>query len=126
MAAEHAALTLELRAKLLEVVDLAVEDNLQRSLVHRHRLMSSRREVDDREPAVSQSDARGRVDAVVVGSTVAQRRCHALETGLQVALRRRPVCHEEARNATHGQCTSGLRRKRRPLITRSVSRAVSR
>ena len=126
MAAEHAALTLEFRAKSLEVVDLAVEDNLQRSLVHRHRLMSGWRQVDDREPAVSQSDARSRVDAMVVGSTVAKRRRHALETGLQVALRRRTIGYQEAGNPTHGQCTAGLRRKKRPLITRSVSRGVSR
>ena len=67
----------ELALDLLEVVDLAVGDDLDRAVLVGERLLAAG-EVDDREPAHGQADARQQNAAFFVGSPMVQRPDHAL------------------------------------------------
>jgi hypothetical protein len=55
--AEHVAFRDERIAEVREVVDLAVEDDMQRSADVRHRLMTCGGQVDDGKPPVPETDA---------------------------------------------------------------------
>jgi hypothetical protein len=70
--AEPVAARLEPGAKLVEVVQLAVEDDLHRPIFVRHRLVRDVIEVDDREPTEAEADPAVGVDehAVVVRAAV--------------------------------------------------------
>src|SRR5262249_1227562 len=48
---------LELRAQFAEVEDLAVEDDRQPLIGEGHRLVTARRQVDDRQPPVTEAEA---------------------------------------------------------------------
>ena len=60
-------------AQLAEVVDLAVEDEPERAVLVRDRLVSRLAEVDDREPAVAERDRPVDVTALGVGPPVGER-----------------------------------------------------
>ncbi|MCU0669812.1 MAG: hypothetical protein MUF70_10720 [Myxococcota bacterium] len=81
VAAEAVALALERLAQVLEVVDLAVERDLDRAVLVAHRLPGGVREVDDRQTPVPEADARRVVepDAGSVRAPVLHRRVHRLE-----------------------------------------------
>jgi predicted component of type VI protein secretion system len=71
----------KLAAQLLEVVDLTVVGQPDRARSVRHRFVAGRREVDDREAAVSKRHAvtagrLGDVDALVVGPAMLDSREH--------------------------------------------------
>ena len=53
-------------AKLDVVVDLAVEHELERAIFVRHRLVARARQVDDRQPAMAQSDRPVDIQSLVV------------------------------------------------------------
>ena len=61
----------QLRAQLAEVVDLAVVDDLQPAVVHRHRLVTVL-EVDDAEAAEAERRDRVLEVAVIVGAAMPQ------------------------------------------------------
>ena len=65
---------LELLPQLAEVVDLAVEDEPERAVLVRHRLVGRLRQVDDRQPPVPESD----------------RPVHVLPLGVRPPVRERP------------------------------------
>ena len=69
---------LELRPQLGVVVDLAVEDELDRPVFVRHRLVGAVREVDDREPARAEADSPVGRDpgAGAVGTAMGERVAH--------------------------------------------------
>ena len=77
--AEGVSQRFELRAEVEEVVDLAVEGDAELARGIEHRLMSGRREVDDRQAAVSKPDAtvggppESRVIRTAMGHGVAHR-----------------------------------------------------
>ncbi len=73
--AEAIPARLELAPQSAEVVDLAVVDHPDPTVVRRHRLPAERREIDDRQPAMAESDAPvlGEPEPLVVGSAVALR-----------------------------------------------------
>ena len=70
------AVRLELPAKRLEIVDLAVEDDDVTPIVRAHRLVTGRREIDDRQPAEPERYATRGVDpaTVVVWAAMDDRR----------------------------------------------------
>ena len=79
-----AAEPLELRPQLGVVVDLAVEDELDRPVLVRHRLVGAVREVDDREPARAEADAPvgGDPGARAVGAAMGERVAHPRDVRL--------------------------------------------
>src|SRR6185369_1357760 len=77
--AEAVALLLQLEAQLLEVVDLAVEDDPQRAILAAHGLMAGRGEIDDAQPAVAEPDRAVAPDACVVGPAMGDHVAHALD-----------------------------------------------
>ena len=58
----------ELLAELGEVVDLAVEGEVDGSVLVRHRLLAVGREIDDGESAVGETDAAGVIINELLGS----------------------------------------------------------
>ena len=68
----------EFRDQRLIVVDLAVEDDADRAVLVVQRLLA-RREIDDRESAVPESDARREVHSAFVRAAVMLRLVHASE-----------------------------------------------
>ena len=79
-AAERRAIAFEFRAKLEEVVDLAVEDRDESARRRGHRLIAERGEVLDLEPAEAEGDSilRRVPGARAVRSARGERRRHAL------------------------------------------------
>ena len=65
----------------LEVVDLAVGDDLHRAVLVRERLLAAG-DVDDRQPAHGEADARQQDAALVVGAAMVQRPDHPLHVAL--------------------------------------------
>ena len=90
---ERVAGGLQLPAQLAEVVDLAVVDDLESPIVHRHRLVAVL-EVDDAETAKPERRRAVLVVAVVVRTPMAQRLGHRRE---ERAVRRAP----EPRDTAH-------------------------
>ncbi len=90
---ERVAGGLQLPAQLAEVVDLAVVDDLESAIVHRHRLVAVL-EVDDAETAKPERRRAVLVVAVVVRTPMAQRLGHRRE---ERAVRRAP----EPRDTAH-------------------------
>ena len=75
----------QLRAQVPVVVDLSVEDTGVPSVRRQHRLAAGLREVEDGQPAVSQSDPCGRVDPApaVVRTPVNERSDHATDSRIK-------------------------------------------
>jgi hypothetical protein len=90
---------LERAPQLLEVVDLAVEDDGVAAARGRHRLMAGRRQVDDRQPLEAEAHAAVDEDPFVVGAAVVHGRGHPPQ---QLLVRRAAVPVVDARYATHG------------------------
>ena len=67
---------LQLGYELLVVVDLAVVDDDDRAVLVVEGLLTGR-EIDDREPAVTERDTRLEVQAVAIGPAVGDRVVHA-------------------------------------------------
>ncbi len=79
----------ETRAQILEVVDLAVEDEPDRAVLVGHRLARVRRQIDDAQPPEAEpGPAAGRdVHAVAVGAAME----HAIPHGGHIRFARRPA-----------------------------------
>ena len=77
----------ELTLDVLKVVDLAVGDELDRSVLVGEGLLSSR-QIDDRQPPHGQPDAREHDTPLLIGSSMIQRPHHALD----LADRDRTLC----------------------------------
>jgi hypothetical protein len=101
LAAEAIALRAQLLAQLEVVVDLAVEDQLEPSIVGGERLESRVGEVDDREPQVSEADAVVREDAAAVGAAVRE----PVEHRVDLRARRGRAQLDDPAEAAH-QCPS--------------------
>src|SRR6266850_6491598 len=103
MPAEHVPQWLQLAPKIVEVVNLAVEDDHEPTRPRWHRLMPVCREIDDRQPAEAKRDATVLIDpdAAVIGSTVREWRAHpAGVIGQLVA--GEPRCAQKPGKSTHG------------------------
>ena len=89
---------LEFPVQVLEVVDLAIEDNVAGAIVGRHRLMSGGAQVDDAEPVEAEPDLHpmaggGRVHLKGAGRAISQRsQDEALIVGAPVALDASGAC----------------------------------
>lgn len=79
---------LELRAQFAVVVDLAVEDHHVAAARRRHRLPAVHRQVDDREPPVTERDPGRRIDpqALCVRSAMREARRHPRERAARCLL----------------------------------------
>ena len=99
MRPEDVAFRLKLPRQFLEVVDLAVVDDDDRAILVEERLLAGG-QIDDREPAVAEADARGDVEARIVGSAMAQAVVHPLEQGPVYG----PLVHaiKDADDSAHG------------------------
>ena len=84
------------------VVDLAVERDDEATALGKHRLPPSIREINDREPAMSERDAGVAIapGAFGIRAPVAQKGGHLADRS-QIAGSRRPRMLKYARNATH-------------------------
>jgi hypothetical protein len=99
MGAEGVAQCLELRHQILEVVDLAVEDDDDRAVLVEQRLLSGG-EVDDRQAAVTESDARFEMQPALVRTPMELGLVHAMqEVARDVAIAEGV---EDAGYAAHG------------------------
>src|SRR4051812_44670786 len=76
--AERVAALLELRAKLLVVIDFAVQDDDDRPVFVEKRLIS-RFEVDNPQPLNSEADTVVDENAARIGAAMFDRRAHPLE-----------------------------------------------
>ena len=90
--------SLQLRLDLRVVVDLAVEDDRQPSVLGRHRLVARGREVEDREPSVSQRRRAQDHDPFVVGTPMTQETGHRRGQGARGS---RLGEIDDARDAAH-------------------------
>ncbi len=77
-APERAPLPAQLLAKLDVVVDLAVEDELEKAVLRGEGLRRRLRQIDDREAPVPEREERVREDPLTVGSPVRERVAHPL------------------------------------------------
>ena len=100
MAPEAMAARFELRSKLQEVVDFAVEREPDLTVGRRHRLGAGLAQVDDGQPAMTQAGMIPRPDARSVRSAVGNQIAHALHEGCRHRALRHVV--DPAGNATHG------------------------
>ncbi|KAF5031237.1 hypothetical protein DSECCO2_629830 [anaerobic digester metagenome] len=66
----------EFLTKFAVVVDLAVEDDLERSVLVSHRLATLVGEIDDREAAMGEADRPGEERSFAVGPAMSQPLCH--------------------------------------------------
>ena len=97
MAAERRG-PLQLPPQVAVVVDLAVVDHRDRSVLVGHRLVAGGREIDDGEAAVSEHHGAVLVQASAVGPAEDLRHQHTPhEAGLREGVGR----HQGARDATH-------------------------
>ena len=83
------------------VVDLAVEDHHVTAAFGRHRLMSCRRHIDNREAAMTERDAGRRIDpmALVIGTAMSDRQRHPPKRVVQI--NRSGSAVDEAGYSTH-------------------------
>ena len=86
----------ELVAQLPEVVDLAIEDDGERAVLGRHRLVAQR-QVDHREPAEAEAEAARAMEPFLVGAAMREPARHAHEHVVGDGRGR-----EVARDAAHG------------------------
>src|SRR5438105_10508521 len=70
------AARLEIGLQLREVVNLAVVGDPQPSVVRRHRLVASGREVHDREPSVRETHVSGGMQPFVIGPAMRDQDVH--------------------------------------------------
>ena len=77
ISAKHMAIALQLTLKLLEVIDLAVENHPYRLFLVRHRLVTARK-IDDREPTKPESERSVNVVTLVVRPSMGDGLCHRL------------------------------------------------
>ena len=112
LGAEAVALAPRALAHLAEIVDLAVEHHHLAAAVGEHRLRGGVGEVDDREAAVAEADARRGPDAAAVGAAMGDARRSSPRPAPD-----RPawdVGMEDAGDAAHG-ASPGRRRGRRAV-----------
>src|SRR5437588_12751232 len=109
----------ELDAQLLEIVNLAVEDDDDVAVFVGHRLMAQGREVDDRQPAVAETDRSIGIAAFAIGTTVRDDVGHALE---EIGGHRFALAIANANNATHGTPSKCLVPLTRAPLTRPPAR----
>jgi hypothetical protein len=114
---EHVTAGLELGAVLGVVVDLSVEDDLQRTVRVGHGLVS-RGEVDDAEAAVREADGPVDEDAGIVGTAVPQDVAHSQERR-RVHVARAMSRQGDAANAAHGCNAASDREARRARARRA-------
>jgi hypothetical protein len=86
VAAELRPTRFELRAKLAEVVNLTVEDDDITAVCRRHRLVPERRQIDYREPSMSERNSGNCVypDGAAAGTAMPQRVGHTHRDGLEL------------------------------------------
>src|SRR5262245_38893745 len=94
--------SLEIGAQLLEVVDLTVEDDLDRAVLVADRLVAAL-QVDDRQPSMHQSQARFHPEAFGVRPAMGNTLSHHLEDGVVHRLSR--ICIDDACDTAHGERT---------------------
>ena len=109
------------RSQVEVIVDLAVVNDDEAATVGRHRLMAGRREVEDRQPPVSESDSTGFVepDVAIVGTAMPQRLGHAFENRSRIiaaALRRSTVGIEAEKSSQSAH--AGKKFRLRPVKKR--------
>ena len=103
---EHVAAGRQLTLQLLEVVDLAVQDDGARPVLAIDRLVSAG-DVDDAEPTVAESHAGSKMDAAGVGATMAHGAGHPVQ---KLAVHGVARVHEgKARDAAHARRPSSRR-----------------
>ena len=95
--AREAMAVLQLLAQLAEVVDLAVEDQPERSVFVRHRLAGRVAQVDDGEAPVAEARGPVQMQALPVGPTVGQGGGH----GSDVLAPHRAAAREHSAHAAH-------------------------
>ena len=102
-AGEDRARAFELGPQRPVVVQLAVEDEHVPTVARRHRLVTGRRQVDDRQAPEPEGHARGGVGphARVVGAAVRHRRGHAGRVRFELVAGRRLRRVQEAGDAAH-------------------------
>ena len=90
VAAEVVAHRLQLTAQLLEIIDLAVERQHEAAVIAEHRLMTRRRQVQDRQSPVAKHDSGAGVapDAGIVRPAMGDRIGHRGRSGAQRVYRR--------------------------------------
>ncbi len=64
-------------AVLCEVIDLAVENDLQTAVFVGQRLAAFRAEIDDGKPAMAEANTGANIVALIVGTAVVERLAHA-------------------------------------------------
>ena len=104
MSSELNAARLEFDAQILKVVYLAVIGDDVTAVARDHRLMSGRRQIDDRKSSLSQCEPIAFVDpdALVVRSAVFDRLAHGLAQANQ-------AFHVTVRSSIHDTCNSAHR-----------------
>src|SRR6266550_8888933 len=95
---EGVAGSFELHAQILEIVDLAVVSDDERAVVGLHRLMAERRQIDDRESAMTEADKRVAPESFAVRAAVTDYIRHPAKSGHR---NRPPVDIENSGNAAH-------------------------
>ena len=88
-------------AQLLEVVDLAVEDDLDGAVLVRHRLAGVRRQIDDPQPAEPEAAAPPgeTIDADAVRTAMHEPIAHRDQLGPRSPARRRTSAHRRCRTS---------------------------
>src|SRR6476620_6971021 len=94
------------------IVDLAIERDDEATALGKHRLPPCIRQIDDREPAMSERTAGVTITpaAIGIGSPVAQTGRQLTDRG-QIAGSRRPLILKYARDATHGSGSNASPRR---------------
>ena len=86
----------QLLAQFEIVVDFAVEDDDQAAIDRVHRLMARRAEIDDRQPAMAETDARFFEETAIVGAPMRERVGHCRKVRYLV-----PVGLKISRDSAH-------------------------
>src|SRR5262249_13041449 len=110
--AERVALRLEVRAQLVEVVDLAVERDPERAVLVRERLTARGREVDDRETSMPERGGAEDLDPFAVGPPVRECAGHGADGALVSGTRE--VAPHFSRDPAHTRAESSTPRATSP------------